>query len=91
MVRVKVPATTANLGPGFDCMGIALDLYNYIDLEETDGGLKIHVEGVDNKVIETDEKNLIFKAVRKVFEKITINIKAFVYASTIYDGARAWE
>ena len=69
MVRVKVPATTANLGPGFDCMGIALDLYNYIELEETDGGLKIHVEGVDNKVIETDEKNLIFKAVRKVFEK----------------------
>ncbi len=69
MVKIKVPATTANLGPGLDCMGIALDLYNYIELEEVGDGLKINVEGIDNEAIETDENNLVFKAVNKVFEK----------------------
>ena len=33
---VKVPASTANLGPGFDCLGIALKLYNRIDFEKSD-------------------------------------------------------
>ena len=34
-VSVKVPATTANIGPGFDCLGMALPLYNTITIEET--------------------------------------------------------
>ena len=34
-VSVKVPASSANLGPGFDCMGMALPLYNTITIEET--------------------------------------------------------
>ena len=34
-ISVKVPATTANLGPGFDCLGMALPLYNIITIEET--------------------------------------------------------
>ena len=34
MYRVKVPATSANMGPGFDCMGIALDIYNTVAAEE---------------------------------------------------------
>ena len=34
-VTVKVPATTANLGPGFDCLGLALPIYNEITVEET--------------------------------------------------------
>ena len=40
-VRVRVPATTANIGPGFDCLGCALGLYAYFDCEITDGGLEI--------------------------------------------------
>ena len=34
-ISVKVPATTANLGPGFDCLGMALPIYNIITIEET--------------------------------------------------------
>jgi homoserine kinase len=34
-VTVKVPATSANLGPGFDCLGLALPIYNTITIEET--------------------------------------------------------
>ena len=34
-VTVKVPATTANIGPGFDCLGLALPIYNEITVEET--------------------------------------------------------
>ncbi|GAA6427465.1 homoserine kinase [Dielma fastidiosa] len=41
MVRIKVPATTANIGPGFDSLGCALSLYAVIDFEETDAGLLI--------------------------------------------------
>lgn len=42
MIRVRIPATTANLGPGFDCMGLALDLWNTFELHL--GGEGIHVE-----------------------------------------------
>ncbi len=40
-VTVRVPATTANLGPGFDAFGCALSLYTDVTFEETDGGLEI--------------------------------------------------
>ena len=40
-IRLKVPATSANLGAGFDAMGIALDLYCYATFKATDGGLRI--------------------------------------------------
>ena len=44
MVKIRVPATSANMGPGFDSMGIALTLYNYITAEETgDGKLVIDI------------------------------------------------
>ncbi len=36
-VRVRVPASSANLGPGFDALGIALNIYNYVTLEESGG------------------------------------------------------
>ena len=41
MIHIKVPATSANMGPGFDCAGIALQLYNEIWAEETEGGVDI--------------------------------------------------
>lgn len=41
MISVKVPASSANLGAGFDCMGVALKLYNIIEVEEIEKGLEI--------------------------------------------------
>ena len=39
MIKVRVPATSANMGPGFDSLGIAVSLYNYFGFRETEGGL----------------------------------------------------
>ena len=50
-VSVRVPATTANLGPGFDCFGLALPIYNTITVEETvlpGSGIEINIINADN-------------------------------------------
>jgi homoserine kinase len=56
---VRAPATSANLGPGFDCVGVALDLWN--ELEVTDGG-GVEVEGVGVGELAADETNLGVRA-----------------------------
>jgi homoserine kinase len=48
MIKIRVPATTANLGPGFDCLGLALKLYLNLEIEEIEEGLddlEIHKPG----------------------------------------------
>jgi homoserine kinase len=45
-IRVRAPATTANLGPGFDCVGVALDLWNELELSEGDGEVDVDHLGV---------------------------------------------
>ncbi|MGI6555246.1 MAG: homoserine kinase [Bacillota bacterium] len=69
MVRVKVPATTANLGPGFDVLGMALKLYNYIEMELAGSGLEIEIfgEGEENIPVSTD--NIVYRAAQKVFSR----------------------
>lgn len=66
MISVRVPATSANMGPGFDCLGIALSLYNSFDIEEIENGLEI--EGCDKEFRNGD--NLVIKAMRRCFDKI---------------------
>lgn len=72
MVKVRIPATSANMGPGFDSMGIALNLYNYVTAEETQTGkLEIEIaEGSLGDGLPTDEENLVYKAMMKVFEAV---------------------
>ncbi|MBN3940615.1 MAG: homoserine kinase [Nostoc sp.] len=70
-ITVTVPATTANLGPGFDCIGAALKLYNefkFTRLEE--GGLIINVTGTEAKRVQTDESNLLYQAFVKFYQHI---------------------
>lgn len=69
-MKVITPATTANIGPGFDCLGIALSLYNSIEVEEISEGLVIEVSGVSEHLIETDENNLVYRSMLKCFEVI---------------------
>jgi len=45
MIKIKVPSTTANLGPGFDCFGMALKLYLFLEIEEIKQGLIIQSQG----------------------------------------------
>ncbi|MBS4025433.1 MAG: homoserine kinase [Clostridia bacterium] len=70
MVRVKVPATSANLGPGFDTLGMALDLYNYVELEVTENHLVIEIEGEGAEDIPLDQKNIVYQAAARVFERV---------------------
>ena len=66
MIRVKVPATSANMGPGFDCLGIALNIYNYFFIEEIEGDLNI--TGCDEAF--RNDKNLVYTSMMKCFKKI---------------------
>jgi homoserine kinase len=60
MVTVCIPATSANLGPGFDCMGIALTLYNEIDMAEAPDGPDIEITGEGADIIPRDENNTVY-------------------------------
>jgi homoserine kinase len=68
-VAVSVPASTANLGAGFDCLALALGLRNTVELWETKQGLEIDVEGESEDRVPLDTTNLVMRAAAKVFEK----------------------
>jgi homoserine kinase len=67
-VRVKVPASTANLGPGFDTLGMALDIYAWIEMGICDQ-TRIHLFGDQMQGVATDKSNLIYKVAQMVFDK----------------------
>jgi homoserine kinase len=80
MIRVKVPATTANMGPGFDCLGMALNLYNEIEVEEIENGL--HIEILDKYLkgkIPTDKTNLIYSSMEYIFKATGIYPKGISF------------
>ena len=70
MIRVKVPATVANLGPGFDCLGMALEFYNTVELHEVPSGLCIEVHGEGTELIPKNEQNIVYQAAKRVFQKV---------------------
>jgi homoserine kinase len=72
-VCVKVPASTANLGPGFDTLGMALDLYAWIGMSAADTTC-IHLHGDQMKGIPTDKSNLIYEVAQLVFEKAGVSV-----------------
>lgn len=66
VVKVKVPATTANLGAGFDTFGLALTLYNEFEVEEAEG---IFIESFpENEFLKNPENNLFIKVVKYLCE-----------------------
>lgn len=67
MIRVRVPATSANMGPGFDCLGVAVKLYNEIEIEETESGIEIIQTGTYTRNIPPKD-NLVYKAMCEVFK-----------------------
>lgn len=64
MIRIDVPATSANLGSGFDSLGIALTMHNRVWMEEWDA---VDIQSKDNTVIPTDESNLIYWAAEHLY------------------------
>lgn len=65
MIKIQVPATSANLGPGFDSLGLALRMHNTIWMEEAD---EVDIAAVDGTEIPTDAQNLIYKTARFLYE-----------------------
>jgi homoserine kinase len=66
-VRVRVPATSANLGPGFDTLGIALTMHDELEARITDGGLRVEVEGEGADSVPRDQSHLVVQAMRTAF------------------------
>jgi homoserine kinase len=69
-VRVRVPATSANLGPGFDAFGLALSRTDEVRAEIIPSGLEVSAEGEGSAAIPTDEQHLIVRSMRAAFAAI---------------------
>jgi homoserine kinase len=67
VVRVRVPATSANLGPGFDALGLALTLHDDVDAWICESGLSIEISGEGADLAEAGEEHLVLRAMRAVF------------------------
>ncbi len=85
-VRIKVPATSANLGPGFDVLGIALKLYNEIQVSRagTADTAGITIEGAGRGSIPADERNIVWKAMEKVFGRLSARERGKYSLSTLH-------
>jgi len=68
-VVVRVPATTANLGPGFDTLGLALKLHNTVDVETTPLGVEIDVTGIGSDLVPRSTNNTVYRALQAVFDR----------------------
>lgn len=68
-VTVRVPATTANLGPGFDCLGLALDIYNTVSIASS-ASFRIEVAGEGSGVVPRDGQNIAYKAIQALAEEV---------------------
>jgi homoserine kinase len=82
MIKVRVPATSANMGPGFDSLGIALKLYNdfgFMELEED--GLKF--KGMPEEFC--NENNIIYQAMKYCFDKAGYKIKGLEISELTQD------
>lgn len=71
-VRVSVPATSANLGPGFDALGLALDLRDRLEAEVIERGLVVEVDGVASDEVPLDEGHLVVRAMRAAFDELGV-------------------
>ena len=70
-VKVRVPGTTANCGPGFDAVGIACTIYNELELTlSRKGSLVIEIQGEGTEMIPTDEKNIVWQVIQIVLKKV---------------------
>ena len=65
MIRVRIPATSANIGSGFDSLGLAVTMYNYINIEEYEG---IDICSLDGLALPTGSSNLVYKTAKYLYD-----------------------
>ena len=96
MVKVKIPASSANMGTGFDALGVALNLYSRLEVEETPGGLEINTLNAAG-FVPKDETNLIYKAmcpIRFIFCRkciTAVTVKNNIICITQSECLREWK
>lgn len=69
-IEVSVPATSANLGPGFDCLGMAFALYNKTIFTKSDFDTTFEIHGIDAHKIPANEQNLIYTSACYLFDQV---------------------
>lgn len=70
-VRVRVPGTSANCGPGFDCLGVACTIYNEVELTLLkEKKLQIEITGDGAENIPTDERNIVWRSIQKLLQRV---------------------
>ncbi len=71
MMHIQTPATTANMGPGFDCIGMALSLYNHLWVEPCDGPCRIECKNdPENLVPRNPDNHLIVKSMQRFYQEL---------------------
>ncbi len=75
-VRICVPATVANLGSGFDCLGMAVTLYNKLEVERTAEGITVRVAGEGEQELPEDETNLVARAFLAACKRLGVRAPA---------------
>ena len=69
-IKVSVPATSANIGSGFDALGLAVTLYNTVTFEESD---HLDISAADGTRIPRNESNLVYRSAKGLFDKVGKN------------------
>src|SRR2546423_9845056 len=76
-VRVPVPATSANLGPGFDAFGLALTLYDDLVVTPGGSGVTVQVRGCGEREVPLDESHLVVRSIRAGLEALGAPVPGF--------------
>lgn len=67
-IKVKIPASSGNLGPGFDTLGLALGLYNVLEIGES-SRFQMDIEGAGKETLPRDRTNLVYRALKSLYQK----------------------
>ena len=75
-ISVRVPATSANLGPGYDCFGLALERYDEATASLSPDGLRVEVTGVGAGQVPCDDKHLVIRSMEKAWQTVGLTMPA---------------
>ncbi|PRQ12324.1 homoserine kinase [Corynebacterium sp. 13CS0277] len=71
---VKVPASSANLGPGFDTLGLALSLYDTVEVTVIESGLVVEIHGEGEHNLPRDARHLVVRAINAALQEIGVSV-----------------
>ena len=71
-VTIHVPATSANLGPGFDCLALALDMWNHTTFTVKEKGFSLQITGEGSEQLDTDKNNLVARSAVNFYSSFNI-------------------